>query len=77
MVIMIASSYACEINGRFQIAYERMDHVIGMVTNRVEWNVLFINYLCSKKEQRKYCLILKIELYGSEIHRSCVKNTMM
>lgn len=74
---MIASSYVCEINGRFQIAYKGMDHVTGMVTNKVEWNVLFINYLCRKKEQRKYCLIPKIELYGPEIHRSYVKNTMM
>lgn len=74
---MIASSYACEINGRFQIAYERMDHVIGMVTSKEELNVLFINYLCSKKEQRKYRLILKTELYRSEIHRSYMKNTMM
>lgn len=45
---MMASSYACEISGHFQIACERMDHVIGMVTNNVELNVLFINYLHSK-----------------------------
>lgn len=74
---MIAFSYVCEINGHFQIAYERMDHVIELVTNKVELNVSFINYLCSRKEQRKYCLIPKIELYGSEIYRSCMKNTMM
>lgn len=75
--MMIASSYACEINGHFQIAYERVNLVLGMVTNKVELKVLFINYLCSKKERRKYCLILKIEFCGSEIHRSYMKNTMM
>lgn len=70
MVIMMASSYACEINGRFQIAYKRTYRVIVMVTNKVEWNVLFVNYLYSKKEQKKYCLILKMELNVPEIHRS-------
>lgn len=45
---MMASSYACEISGHFQIAYERMDHVIWMVTNSVELNILFTNYLHSK-----------------------------
>lgn len=74
---MIASSYVCKINGHFQIAYGRMDHVIEPVTNKVELDILFINYLCSRKEQRKYRLIPKTELYGSEIHRPCMKNTMM
>jgi len=48
MVIMKASSYACEING--QISYQRVDHIIGMVTNQVKWNVLFINFLHSKNK---------------------------
>lgn len=47
MVINKASSYACEINGHFQIAYQRVDHILGMVTNQVKWDVLFINYLHS------------------------------
>lgn len=34
VVIMKASSYACEING--QISYQRVDHIIGMVTNQVK-----------------------------------------
>lgn len=45
---MKASSYACEING--QISYQRVDHIIGMVTNQVKWNVLFINFLHSKNK---------------------------
>lgn len=36
VVIMKASSYAYEINGHFQISYQRVDHIIGMVTNQVK-----------------------------------------
>lgn len=36
VVIMKASSYACEINGHFQISYQRVDHIFGMVTNQVK-----------------------------------------
>lgn len=49
-VVMTASSYACEISGHFQIAYERMDHVIGMVTKQNE--MFYLKIICAVRKNK-------------------------